>query len=403
MLSTVSAGVRKAVRVARADGPDVVLQRVLRKGVERLVPASTELRVLLDDLVTTEGPLPPLPRWRPRSPTDPLLVDVVITPPAPGSGGHTTVFRIVEELERRGHTCRLSLYDRYRGDLARHTEVVRRCWPGVRAQTHDALSGLLPADAVVATSWETAHVVGRRARCGQRFYLVQDFEPDFHAMSSERVLAEATYGFGFVGITAGPWLAEVLKDRYGMRAEGFEFGCDTDVYHLDEVGPRSGVAFYAKPDVPRRAFWLGVLALRAFAERHPGQEVHLFGHAAPHLPFRHTDHGSLSPERLNTLYNRCAAGLVLSLTNVSLIPWEMLASGCVPVVNDAPHNRAVLRNDHVAWSAPAPEALGAALGRAVLQPQDGGSSLRRRASSVQASRWQDAGATVERVLRDAVQ
>jgi hypothetical protein len=37
-----------------------------------------------------------------------------------------------------------------------------------------------------------------------------------------------------------------------------------------------------------------------------------------------------------------AVGLVLSATNMSLVPYEMLAACCIPVVNDAEHNRCVL-------------------------------------------------------------
>ena len=72
--------------------------------------------------------------------------------------------------------------------------------------------------------------------------------------------------------------------------------------------------------------------------------IHLYGEPAGRLPFAATEHGLLPPEQLNTLYNRCIAGLVLSATNVSLVPHEMLAAGCIPVVNDAEHNRIVLDN-----------------------------------------------------------
>jgi hypothetical protein len=393
-----AAGVRKAGRVARADGTEVAVGRALRKGVRRLVREPSELPLFMEDIVTASGPLPELPRWRTLGDHEPMLIDFVITPPAPGSGGHTTIFRVVEELERRGHHCRFSIYDRYRGDVERSAAVLRRCWPSVRAVIYDASTGLLPADAVFATAWETAHVVASRAAVGKRCYFVQDFEPDFYPAGAERVLALATYQFGFTGVTAGRWLAHHLGELSGMECEGFDFGCDIDVYHCDNLGPRSGVVFYAKPDVPRRAFWLGALALRAFAQRHPEQDVHVFGAHVPDLGFRVTDHGPLSPTRLNALYNECAAGLSLSLTNVSLVPWELLASGCVPVVNDAPHNRAVLHNEHVLWSELAPAALADSLSQAVEEPWDA-AAPQKRADSVQGSRWEDAGALTERVLR----
>ncbi|WP_373417079.1 rhamnosyltransferase WsaF family glycosyltransferase, partial [Vibrio parahaemolyticus] len=34
---------------------------------------------------------------------------------------------------------------------------------------------------------------------------------------------------------------------------------------------------------------------------------------------------------LRKLYNKCKVGLCISMTNPSRIPYEMMASGCVPV------------------------------------------------------------------------
>ena len=86
------------------------------------------------------------------------------------------------------------------------------------------------------------------------------------------------------------------------------------------------------------------MALDLFAARHPEVDIHVFGEPVKGLPFRAIDHGVLAPAGLDDLYNRCIAGLVLSATNVSLVPHEMLPSGCLPVVNDAEHNRIVLDN-----------------------------------------------------------
>jgi hypothetical protein len=81
----------------------------------------------------------------------------------------------------------------------------------------------------------------------------------------------------------------------------------------------------------------------------------------------------------------------------------MLAAGCIPVVNDADHNRIVLANDHVAYAAPTPFDLAAELSRLVAQP----AAARRAtataaAASVQGTSWAQAGAMVERIVRDVV-
>ena len=59
----------------------------------------------------------------------------------------------------------------------------------------------------------------------------------------------------------------------------------------------------------------------------------LFGESRPiRTPFPHRTLGVLEPAELAQAYNAATAGLVLSLTNPSLIPTEMLACG-LPVVD----------------------------------------------------------------------
>ena len=128
------------------------------------------------------------------------------------------------------------------------------------------------------------------------------------------------------------------------------------------------MVFYARKHSPRRAAELGLAALAIFRQRHPDVKVHLFGHRVGGLGPGWIEHGVVSPGRLNALYNQCFAGLSLSMTNVSLVPLEMLAAGCVPVVNDAAHNRTVLTNDNVIWAKPTPHALAEALSAVVVDP-----------------------------------
>ena len=94
---------------------------------------------------------------------------------------------------------------------------------------------------------------------------------------------------------------------------------------------------------------------------------------------------------------------MLSATNVSLVPHEMLAAGCVPVVNDAEHNRIVLDNDQVAYAAATPFELAARLSSLVERDAaEREAAARAAAASVQGSSWETAGTEVERIIRSAV-
>jgi O-antigen biosynthesis protein len=401
---------RQVWRLLRSEGCRGVTVRVAKRVSNHLSPPGHgSLPVARADLlrgaeIAASGWC--LPPSLPVAPGEPLTVAWLCVPPAPGSGGHTTMFRLVSALEQAGHTCIVYLKDDHGWSLDQHVRTIRSWWPGVQAEVRDASQGIGDAHAIVATAWETAYPVLASPARGVRFYLVQDFEPSFYPAGSEALMAEATYRFGFHGIAAGRWLAERLWRDYGMPADPFEFGCDSD-YTLDHAIPaaeRTGVCLYSRPDTPRRAFELAVLALDVFAARHPEVEIHLFGKHAKRLAFEATDHGLCTPEELNELYNRCVAGLVLSATNVSLVPHEMLAAGCIPVVNDAEQNRAVLNNSHVAYAPATPFELADTLCSLVERPPgERIAAAEAAAASVEGTSWDDAGAAVERTVRRVVE
>jgi glycosyltransferase involved in cell wall biosynthesis len=334
---------------------------------------------------------------------EPLEVAWVCVPQSAGGGGFTTISRLACALENAGHRCTIYLADRHGWSLEQHRRTMRAWWPSLQAEFRDAAEGIADSHAIFATSWETAYPVLASAAKGARLYLVQDYEPLFYAAGSNSLLAQATYRFGFHGLTGGRWLAELLEREYGMSSDWFDFGCDLERYRLDPCAQRTGICVYARPSTPRRAFELACAALDLFAERHPEVDIHFYGEQLHGLPFAATDHGLLAPEELNALYNRCVAGLVLSATNVSLAPHEMLAAGCIPVVNDAEQNRMVLDNPEVVYAPATPFDLANALSALVERPaRERAAGAQTAAASVAATSWQDAGGTIERVIHEAV-
>ncbi len=399
---------RQTARLVRSEGAAGITGRVLDRAARRIptsVYRSTEIAradlLRVAEIADAGWPAAPRPAHVPGTP---LTVAWVCFAPTAGSGGHTTMFRMVAALEQAGHRCIVYLRDGHGWSIDQHRRTVRSGWPDVRAEIRDLAAGIEDADVIFATSWQTAYAVAASPARGARFYFVQDYEPDFYPAGSQAMLAEATYRFGFHAVTAGPWLAERLTRDYGMRADPFEFGCDLECYRLEPSSARDGVCYYCRPSAPRRAHELAVMALDLFAERHPEVPIHLFGEPARDLPFATVSHGLLSPQALNALYNRCIAGLVLSATNVSLAPDEMLAAGCLPVVNDAEHNRIVLDNPQVLYAPATPFALARALCAAVeRKPAERALAAQRAAQSVQSRSWADAGAAVERAVREAVE
>lgn len=300
-----------------------------------------------------------------------LRVAVVVPQFRRGSGGHSTIMHLLRGLEARGHTCSVWIEDSdgtHAGQPPDEIETTFRTWfGGLSGDIHAGFSAWRGADVVLATGWQTAHRVLRldRARC--RGYLVQDHEPEFYGTSAERLWAEQTYALGLPAVAASPWLAQELRRRYGAQASAFDLGIDHAVYRPEPGVDRRAdtVAFYARAVTARRAVPLGVLALRELARRRPRLRIVLFGEARPiDAGFAHTDAGVLDGGALAALYSEAAVGMVLSLTNPSLVPTEMLACG-LPVVDVAGDSMvATFGSDGpIALAAPDPMALCSAIER----------------------------------------
>ncbi len=289
------------------------------------------------------------------------IVNWVIPPLGPGSGGHRTIFRAIGFLSQWGITNRIYICGGNEGIPSYALKQTVLEYYGIdlgeKNEIHANFRDMRHADAVVATSWFTAYIVRYFDNALSKFYFVQDFEPFFYPMGAEYFFAENTYKMGFRGITAGDWLAQKLHDEYGMETQAFRFSYDREIYReqkkKDSV-PR--VFFYARPYTERRAFEMGILALERLAEQMPDLEIVFAGQqlVGYDFNFRYKDLGILSPERLSDVYAQCDMCLVLSMTNLSLLPMEIMASGSVVVCNTGDNNAWQLNEEHAVMVSPDP-------------------------------------------------
>lgn len=385
----------------RDEGTQAVTNRLRKATADWLAPKTAIFPVRSAEVMAVDLSRP-LPTIIPAIvPGQPLIANWVTTPPAPGSGGHTTLFRIIRYLEAHGYCNRVYFYDVYGGDHQYYESVVRNYY-GFHGPVGNVDSGMEDAHIVVATGWPTAYPVFNSPCAGKRFYFVQDFEPYFYPVGDTSALAETTYRMGFHGINIGECFADKLRNEFAMTVDTFKYGCDISQYRRSPSSPRSGVVFYARRESARRGFELGLMTLEVFAARNPGIEIHIYGDKLGKLRFPFIDHGHVTPEQLNTIYNRCFAGLSLSFTNVSLVALEMLAAGCIPVVNDTIQVRTDLDNSFVYYAPPYPQALAAQL-ESVVTTRDFDSLSTSAAASVHSTTWDEAGATVDAILRRALQ
>ena len=283
-----------------------------------------------------------------------------------GSGGHQTIFRTIWHLERMGWESGIVIVSPTVHAMAEaaHHDICEHFFP-LQAKVYVGFDGLPSSEFVIATGWQTAYPVRAVVGSAKKLYFVQDFEPGFYPTGTESVLADNTYHFGFFGITAGGWLARKLKTEYGMQTHAISFGVDHELYRQR---PRrepqiKRVFFYARPPTPRRAFEFGLLVLEAVSRKLPGTQFILAGWDVGeyHIPFPHLATGVITPEELADVFSQCDAALVMSLTNLSLMPLEVMAAGCAVVSNRGECVEWLLNDEVALLTDPTVEALSAAL------------------------------------------
>jgi len=325
-----------------------------------------------------------------------------------GSGGHTTIFRLVRQMELRGHSCAIFVFDHknvLRKSAGELREEIREHFIPIEAQVFIGLDDFDSADVAIATEWSTAFPVRDLPRCREKVYLVQDDEPKFFAESAERIWAEETYRMGYRCIAYTPWMAGILERDYGLEARWFECGTDLDTYAFaDERGREPGhLAVYGRRETPRRAVELAIAGIANLFERRPGLRVTLFGsNIKGTAPFPCEDLGVQPPSELAALYRRASAGVVFSLTTHSLVAQEMMASGLPVVELEGDNVSGALgeSGEHVMLAERTPDSIADALER-VLDDREAAAAMARRARAfVEERTWERAGDQVEGALRE---
>jgi glycosyltransferase involved in cell wall biosynthesis len=297
----------------------------------------------------------------------PLKINWLLTGVTGGGGGLLNIFRAIHHLEKWGHQNRIYLLGKNTASGVDAQELARNFYFPVKASIEVLDREVADSDALVATQWTTAYAARGVPNTAGKFYFVQDLEDRFYAEGSLAEFAKETYRWGFQGISLGRWIADVLHSDFGMSCSPFGFSYDREIYspngsrHLPEKKKR--VLFYARPRTERRGFELGILALSLVAKKRPDVEFVLVGFQ-PHgmrIPFRAVFPGVLSPPELADLYRSCDVALVLSHTNLSMLPLELMACGCAVVSNRGPNVEWLLTEEAAELANPTPKALAEAV------------------------------------------
>ena len=122
-----------------------------------------------------------------------------------------------------------------------------------------------------------------------------------------------------------------------MQCHSLGFSFDRELYVQTprrEPGIRR-IFCYCRPPTIRRGIETALLALNLVGRQMPDVEFIFAGWDMGdyYFPHEHLNAGVLSLKELPDLYSQCDVGLVISFTNLSLLPLELMACGCAVVSN----------------------------------------------------------------------
>jgi len=258
-----------------------------------------------------------------------------IVPPvlSRSAGGHRNIFRAVRQLRNFGH--KLTIYIPGVTSITEQKEIINTAFYDLRdVEILRYEEGMREHDVCFATLWSTVYaMVQNKNKIKQMLYFVQDFEPMFYPMGTEYILSENTYKMGIPCITSGYWPTKILREKYNAVADHFLFPLDTKTYNQNgkRTKKNKNIVFFARPEMGRRCFALGLNALELVKMTRPDIEIIFYGSEHVNkedIGYDVTIKGILPTiNDLADLYRNADLGIAFSTTNPSLIPYEMMACG----------------------------------------------------------------------------
>jgi glycosyltransferase involved in cell wall biosynthesis len=257
-------------------------------------------------------------------------------------------------------------------------EIAAYCEENFNFDRADVIVGpekLTATDVVVATNWPTAPQIAASNVCRVKMYFVQDFEPEFYD-TEDPAYTEAlnTYFLGLQVVTIGNYLSQRLA-AYGGWCRSIPFAIDKEFLGAEPIQRHSNgipcsILFFARPNIPRRNFTEGVIALEMIARKYPQVRISLYGldkHMV--LPFSYDDLGLKTQDQLAEIMCITDIHLSFSLTNISTVIYEAMACGCACVEADVEPVRAMVKDgDDCLLTAPTAEGTYRILSKLIESP-----------------------------------
>jgi len=352
---------------------------------------------------------------RSRGETDrPLTINWIVRAPIAGTGGgYWTIFRLANALGRSGHKVYVYVEPIAHLEGKSRDEIlafVAENFGPLHVEIEVGHDHVLPADVSIATNWPTAYTVAELPGSLFKFYFVQDFEPEFYAEDDPLYRkAAATYDLPLQIVTIGRSLARRMESHASRPTTSIDFAVDSEIFRVTtppeaRPGP-TRILFFARPSLPRRAYGLGLAALRQLARERPDVRIAFFGSTDAELAdadFPIENLGVLSHAELAREMNASHVLLCFSMSaNISWVPFQGMACGCAVVDADVPGVREMIADGETCRLAPPdPDSVAAALRRLVDDDAERLRLARAAAAEMQRGGWDASAQQFERILTE---
>lgn len=197
-------------------------------------------------------------------------------------------------------------------------------------------------DIVIAGNWYAVYFLNYYN--AYKMYFIQDYEPYFFKLDERYLLAKKTLELGIHIVSLGKWNIQQIKRECHTvsKLNWIDFPYEPNEYCSNTIKDYYSyknkkvisIAVYTKEEGKRIPNIIQAVlknAKESLAEYGIKLEVKFFGLKSSYKVSVGINLGKLTKAELVDLYNKSDFGMVASMTNISLVPYEMLAVG-LPVI-----------------------------------------------------------------------
>ena len=262
-------------------------------------------------------------------------------------GGQTSILRLGTELSKQGYQVYYAVYkNQSKEEMQICASSNLEGFQGslISSAAFKKLYQKKSPDVIVATSFDTVSFAKKFS--GYKMYFVQDYEPYFYPFGEMFLLAKKTYEQGLHMVSLGAWNKEMIEKNCtgGLKIDVVDFPYEKSEYprmDRDYMAYRDKkklvIAVYLKYYGKRLPCIIPYMLeeVRALFRRDGIElEIKYYGETKSFQAQGGTNLGMLSKSELRDLYHTADFGMVASMSNISLVPYEMLSTG-LPVIEFA--------------------------------------------------------------------